>query len=353
MNKLFYALIFLLGAQLATAQNVDVPVIQNSLVTKHTATWCTFCGRTAWDVYAELIEDVEQGAIFLASHRDSGSDLYSEAGEDLLTNLPGVVYQPEFFVNEEKMTGDASTLAENIKNQILENTMVEPLAQSGIELYINEDGSGPLTVSTNTKFFDNTSGTYHLAVWMLQKEVIANQAGRSEASVHKKVLKKALTEETFGIEIASGSTSESTEIQQSFEYAFEEGEEPENLEIVLSIWKKEEDRFTYVNSISSSEFWARSVTNVSQLEGLLQSFSVMPNLISDEAMVEVQLSSKVEDVELGLYNLYGQLVQPVFSGNLQAGVNRFSLEVLNQSSGMYVLNLRSREGVVSKKVIIR
>ncbi len=353
MNRIFYFFIIFLCVQQIQAQPISVPDIQNSLVTKHTATWCTNCGRTAWDIYQEIVDDVKAGAVILSAHRSRSSDLYSKAGEDLLDNLPNVIYQPEFFVNEEKMSGTAATLAGNIKDKILSNTMADPLAQSGVEMYINEDGSGPLTIRTNTKFFQNTSGTYHLAVWLLEKEAIANQSGRSSTAAHKKVLKKALTEETFGVEIAHGSTGAGTEVGQSFEYEFEEGENPGNLEIIVSIWKKEEDHFSYVNSMSSSEFWARSVTNVNELEGLLQSFSVMPNLISNEAIVEIQLAANLEDAELGLYNLYGQLVQPVFSGKLQAGLNRFSLEVLDQSAGMYVLNLRFKEGVVSNKVIIR
>ena len=353
MNKLIFTFLFLLTFQWIQAQEINVPETQKSIVTKHTATWCPNCGTIAWDVFSNLVNDVTSGAILVAAHRSRSSDLYSKVAEDFLLNMPGVVYQPEFFVNAEKFGGNYQTLADNIKNKITANASESPIAQAGIQLLVNEDGSGPLRVNTKTKFFKNAQGIYHLAVWLIEKESIADQANRGTKVTHKQVLKKALTEASFGIEFAIDPEA-GTEIENSFEYEFEEGDGIENMEIAVMIWKKEGERFFYVNGNSSTSFSTVSTTSTNLLESRLESFIVTPTLITAEGVIELNLNQKLENAQVNLFNIYGQLVQPIFRGNMERGINRFPLTAnAAQQSGLYLVNLTTKEGTISRKVIIK
>jgi hypothetical protein len=354
MNKILYTLLFLLTFQWTTAQEIMVPETQQSIITKHTATWCPNCGTAAWDVFESLVNEVTSGAILLAAHRSRSSDLYAKVAEDFLVNMPGVVYQPEFFVNEEKFGGNYQTLADNIKAKVEENAEQAPLAQTGIQLLLNEDGSGPLRINTKTRFFQNAQGIYHLAIWLIEEEVEADQANRGTDAIHKQILKKALTEESFGIEIAVNNTDAGTEIENSFEYELAEGEDIENLEIAAIIWKKLGEKYEFVNGNSSTTFSTVSTTSTNLLESRLASFTVTPNLIDSEGMIELALNQRLENAQLNLYNVYGQLIQPIFSGNMDTGVNRFYLTASAvQSGGMYLVNLTTGEGTISRKVMIK
>lgn len=354
MNKLIFTLLLVFSIQWVAAQDFEAPETQFSIVTKHTATWCPNCGTTAWDIFKDVVDNVTSNAIIVAAHRSRSSDLYSKVGEDFLSNMPGVVYQPEFFVNEEKMSGGFASLADNIKDKVMTNAQESPLVQSGIQLLVNEDGSGPLQINTKTRFFKNANGTYYLAVWLIEEEVVADQASRGNNVTHQQVLKKAITQESFGFEIASGAIEAGTELEHSFEYEMEEGEEIKNLEIAVTLWEFDGNGYYFVNGNSSTSFSTITTTSVNQLEGMLESFTVSPNLINNEAIVELQLKERLTNAQLGLYNLNGQLIEPVFSGELESGVYRFALDASSVAeSGLYLMNLSSREGIVSRKVVIR
>lgn len=353
MNKFLCTLLFFLTLQLAVAQEIVVPETQQSIITKHTATWCPNCGTLAWDIFEGLVNDITSEAILLAAHRSRSSDLYSKVAEDFLINMPGVVYQPEFFVNEEKFGGNYQTLSDNIKSKVTANAEAGPVAQTGIQLLLNEDGSGPLRINTKTKFFQNAQGIYHLAIWLIEKEVVADQASRGTDVAHKQVLKKALTEDSFGVEIAVNNTDAGTEIEQSFEYELAEGEDIKNMEIAAIVWRKEGERYAYVNGNSSTTFSTVSTTNTNLLERKLNSFRITPNLIESEGIIELELNQGLENAQLNLFNVYGQLIQPVFSGNMPSGSNRFPLLIQNQQSGLYLINLTTREGTMSRKIVIK
>jgi hypothetical protein len=354
MNRIVYTLLLLLTFQWMTAQEITVPETQQSIITKHTATWCPNCGTLAWDVFEGLVSEVTSGAILIAAHRSKSSDLYSKVGEDFLTNMPNVIYQPEFFVNEEKFGGNYQNLADNIKAKVAENAEQAPLAQTGIQLLVNEDGSGPVRVNTKTRFFQNAEGTYFLSVWLIEEEVVADQANRGTDVAHKQVLKKALTEESFGIQIVASGADEGTEIENSFEYELAEGEDIKNIEIAAILWKQEGGKFIFENGNSSTTFSTVSTTSTNVLESRLESFTVTPNLIDAEGMIELELNQRLENAQLNLYNVYGQLIQPLFSGNMDTGVNRVPLNAASvQSGGLYLVNLTTREGTVSRKVMIK
>lgn len=354
MNKILYTLLLLLTFQWVTAQEITVPETQQSIITKHTATWCPSCGTLAWDVFSSLVDEVTSDAILVAAHRSKSSDLYSQVAEDFLSNMPGVIYQPEFFVNEEKFGGNYQNLADNIKAKVAENAQQAPLVQTGIQLLVNEDGSGPLRINTKTRFFENAQGTYHLSVWLIEEEVVADQANRGTDVPHKQVLKKALTEASFGIQIVAADAEAGTEIDNSFEYALGAEEDIKNLEIAAIIWRKEGGKYFYVNGNSSTTFSAVTTTSTNVLESRLESFTVTPSLIDSEGMIELDLNQRLENAQLNLYNVYGQLIQPVFSGNIETGVNRFPLNVNTaQSGGLYLVNLTTREGTISRKVMIK
>lgn len=353
MKQTFFTLILAAFATFIWGQDIEVPQVKRAIITKHTATWCTNCGRTAWDVFEQVVEELNTNSIALAAHRSGSSQLYSQAAKDFLDNMQGVVYQPEFFVNETKMSGSSSTLYDNIKDEVFAIENEVPEAQMGLELFVNEDGTGPLLIKTRTKFFKELSGAYYLSLWMIEKEVVEFQQSQGDNAVHKQVLRKALTSETFGDELFNGNVSPDNDIYQDFEYEFEEGETMENMEIMVALWKLVDGRYEYVNSNAADQVFVRSEpTAVNELEQQVADFQVNPSILSETAQIKFNLGEKMEQLSLNVYNPAGQLIQTLFKGNLQSGLHQFELQKADlPSQGLYILSLQSPKGIVSKRLV--
>lgn len=355
MKNLIFTLLLALGILTAQGQDIEVPQVQRAIITKHTATWCTNCGRTAWDVFEKVVAELGTNSIPLAAHRSASSDLYSITAKDFLNNMQGVVYQPEFFVNHDKVSGSSSSLYDNIKNSVLEIESQTPDMQTGLELFIPEDADGPLKIKTRTKFYKELSGQYFLSVWLLEKEMVNYQQSRGSDAVHKQVILKSILPETFGDELFNGNASPAEDIYKDFEYELEEGETLDGKSVMVALWQFVDGRYTYVNSNSSDMVFIESApTSTNVIPTLVGQFEVTPYDGASQTRISLDIISDINNANIDLYNINGQKVQNIFSGDLNAGQHQFDFSKRpNTGSGSFIISLQSPKGVLSKKIFLK
>ncbi len=332
------ALVFLFSA-LSASYAQQVAEIQQSLVTKRTATWCPFCGSWGWDFFKDLRDNVSDKAVLIAAHY-GGSTLENPTSLDFVSNLGGSS-QPKFFINNEIQAVTSSTTADALavmEVKIDNNYLAAPLANVGLETTWNGVN---LELATKTRFFQAAEGAYYLGIYLVEDLVIAPQASQSVNAKHMRILRAALTPTTFGDLLVDGAVASGTEFAQTYPVVYS-GFDLENLDIVGIIWKKEGTKFMAVNVWAIDAKPAPPVDPVT-CPGL--SASIQPNLLDGPTTTLFLCLSEPGEVTINLVNDNGQTIRILFEGFLPAGELEFPIETGNiPVSGWYAVTVRTAAG---------
>ncbi len=135
-----------------------------------------------------------------------------------------------------------------------------------------------------------------------------------------------------------------------------------NLSVSLKPSSKYEWKVTPLNAVSfcdpntsSSEvlFETGLSTSVTSLNTPLSTLNVYPNPIAQDKVVTLEINSKVvEQVTVSILNALGQEVMPAQSVELIEGVNKNQLDVRTLSAGLYLINVKNKDGIQSSKLVI-
>ncbi len=81
---------------------------------------------------------------------------------------------------------------------------------------------------------------------------------------------------------------------------------------------------------------------------------VFPNPSQDRLNIDFQFK-QAQDCQIDVLNQWGQVVRPLFTGKIKAGLHRLSFNTVHLSSGVYYLVLRSANGKIisNEKIIIQ
>jgi len=225
-------------------QAQDIPAQQQTLVTKITASWCINCGTWGWEAHEKILEENTQFMIPITAHYSG--DLRSQASRDFSANFESIG-QPQFFLNNENTRLFASNGAEKraaIQASILENASHSPLANTGVLYELSE---GVLNATVKTKFFQAADGLYYVAAYVLESGVQNFQEGQGGIAIHKKVLRGTFTQRTFGSLLEDRNITEGAEYTEALSMIVPDSWDASNLDIVALIWKKEGDKYIFVN----------------------------------------------------------------------------------------------------------
>lgn len=99
-----------------------------------------------------------------------------------------------------------------------------------------------------------------------------------------------------------------------------------------------------------ADFKIRDVSSIDNLTDLVEAFEVSPNPITDNFVLKFELQ-KQQTIELAVYNYTGQLVQILKKERLASGTHQFSFSENKWPSGLYFLNLKTEDGVISLKMV--
>lgn len=349
MKNLIFTFFLVLIVSALTAQSDAGPKKQMSLVTKHTATWCPICSADAWDTQKYFMNNLDgNNAFVMSAHISGSSKLYSKAAKDLLSAFSGVFYQPEFFFNTQKITGSIQT---KMEEQVNAAAMQAPLAQTEVELLYNPE-TDMLKVNTMTEFFEATEGTYQLSVLLVQKEVYEEQAGRGSNELHQNVLRKALTEDVFGPEIASGSIDAGTQVTNQVSLKWDNQYDFGNIRIMAILWKRDNSDYEFVNINASETVETESTTTSSRnVDALTGRFDILPNATSSTARVQFDLPQAYANAEILLFDQYGRVVRTLHRGAMPAGEQTLQLDREGVSTGMYFVRFRAGSTLATRRVV--
>lgn len=355
MNKKFtlVALAFFLSIA-AFAQSIPVEKVQFSLVTKKTATWCPICGGEAWEAFQQMLSDNNSKAIVLAAHFSPTSELYSVTADELVKNFQQSFGQPVFFYNTTIVSGSTSAVP-RIKDSVNVAYTHSPLAQTGLKATYNPTNNS-LIVRTRTEFYEPTQGDFFVSVYLLRKEVVANQANRSPQALHKQVLMRAMTANTFGENIAGGNIAAGSQFEKEFVLPMENlslilsG----NLQVVAVLWKKNDaNKYDFINAYRTETFTQEVVSGLANLDADVATLS-LPTLVHEDVSIKIDAKQRMQAAKLEIFNVQGQKVLTLHEGSLPVGESQFVLQPQRlANNGIYLVRLQANNQAVVKKIIMQ
>lgn len=343
---LFFVFVSFCGLGL---QAQEVAQVQQSLITKRTATWCPYCGTWGWDFFNALETNVSDKAVLVAAHF-GGSSLENVVSLAWVDNLGGSS-QPRFFVDNEMQSvnsGNQGTALVVIKDKVSANAAKQPVANVGMQT--SWSGSD-LSVQTKAKFFQSAEGAYYLGIYLVEDKVLANQAGQSGQVEHSRILRGSVTGTEFGELLAEGNIAAGTEFDKA--YSLDPAVyEIDNLDLVGVIWKKEGSKYLAVNvwKIDAKP----TVTSAAEAKKLPGSAVLQPNPAKGgDVFISLRLDSP-QECEIFLFNAPGQQVGQIFSGQLAAGEHQILISsgLLNYP-GAYTVKIQTAKGAVLALPLLR
>ncbi len=349
MKKTFTLLLFLLCALHASAQEVEVPETQLSLITKVTASWCINCGAWGWDLFEDLIAENSGKAVLIAAHY-SGS-LQNAATTEYTGNL-SFLGQPAFFLGAENLSansGNAATVRQTVRDTVDQAFEESPVVQTGIRATLDPAADDlNLRIELKTRFFQEAEGEYSLGLYTLDKLLIAPQTGQGNMAQHKLVLEDALIDQPFGLPLADGAVAAGTSDDFYGEFNIDP-EEAAGTQIVTIIWRKVDDAYLPVNC-NFGDIATLSATTGRTLPGL--AWRVVPNPAGAQAEVLLTLEEALPAATLSLRNAAGQEVAVMHRGALPAGDHRFTIPS-PAAGGAYWLQLAGENRIAVRPVVFR
>ncbi|KAA3621572.1 MAG: T9SS C-terminal target domain-containing protein [Bacteroidetes bacterium] len=338
-------------SSMISAQEIEVPQTQRSLINKVAADWCPPCGSWGWDFFHDLIDDNSNNAILFTIHHSGG--LNSQVASDITSNY-FVSSQPRFILNGEDqnvLSGSTSSARTAIQQEVISQSGNTPLVQTGLDATYRDDDM--VHVNTRTTFFADADGEYYLGVYLVEKIVVAFQASQGQSAQHQQIVRQEFSgTSSFGSLIAMGSIGANT----SYDFQFsipKDSYNAENLEIVTIIWKKDGNVYEFVNANKDSNVQFEVVNSTTAPGVLESSFKVFPNVVNDYANIQFQTEKNIERASINLFDMKGKNVLNVFNGSLDAGEYNFDLSRSSEiPSGIYLLRLEVEGNVVTRKLIM-
>ncbi len=326
----------------------EVPEVQKTLLTKVTATWCPNCGTWGWTFFEDIIMDNSEKAVFVGAHH--GGNLESDEGVAFSNNFMAP-YQPYFYAGNqdvEASPGNASAKRQEVKDLVDANFLLSPMANVGFEASILDN---VLTINAKTKFFQEASGSYYLGVYILEHNVISNQASNSSMAMHPYVLRASFTPgELFGNELVNGDIVADTEFTETLSLELNPAWDMDNITVAGIIWEFDGTTYQYVNVNTIAEFSVPS--SVSTISEDLINIELFPTIATDHTQLNVNLKDQSMELNIQLFDLSGQAIRPIFQGELTQGMNKLDIATNDLLPGLYLINIQTLDGAVATKKLI-
>lgn len=304
--KYIYTLLFFLLSFGIFAQT------QKTLITKRTATWCPFCGSWGWELAKAIEEKDNPNGIVIRAHYSG--DLVSEASLAITNNFGGI-YQPEFYVNEEKIAVGGSTWMTKVDEfdaVIDENADELP----EVSFFANSSVSGnTISLDATVNALKNMEGEYYFGAYLLEDYVVNYQSSIGNDAVHNNVLRDAFTSNVFGEEFGNAT------VEEGFSKKFELSVNPEGgdvnnrkFKILLILWKKDGEKYSVVNI---DFFEAGQSTNVEEIKAINQ-FNIYT--IGEQLIIDTKETMDYMDTTIEIFDSTGKRIQSQRLNNQQKSV---------------------------------
>ena len=109
-----------------------------------------------------------------------------------------------------------------------------------------------------------------------------------------------------------------------------------------------------MNGLTSNNFVTGSATtSANDLSVQLNKFQLMPNPVRDHATMELELNDDLNQANIQIYNIHGQLMDSVFRGDLKKGTHRMNIDATTlNTKGIYLIKVEALQGITALKFVV-
>lgn len=222
---------------------------QLALLLKFTSTGCPGCGSWGNPTFKDLKKKYPEETVALAAHIKYGDPMITAISEDLGNNRTGTRYTPQLWVNNENgmilsnsSINGTQTIA-NISNNVEETFSDSASFSIGGFIQLNDENQVELDYGIIPKI--NSEEKYYLAAYVLEDNVLYKQASASNNPESHNYVIRASAEGSFGLELESFNSNDTLNFMQKIN--LQENWNVENIYLAVVLWKKENDRYLFVN----------------------------------------------------------------------------------------------------------
>lgn len=241
------------GYVLDNTDVIDEIIVQKQvpILVKFMGETCGPCGGWGWAAWENLYTPFVGKAFSWSNYGDgfSNGHFRSEELNPTMDQIEDRFFsggKPSFLTNNTDYD-QSTTAAENAANTSLTQTAdVSAVLNSNIE-------GDQLTINTQVKFFNDLSGEYYVAAYLVEEGPVAYQAGHPDGAntKHHRVMRGSLSSSAWGEQIVAANASAGDEYTKTFTATIPSNYNKDNFSYGVVIWKKVGQVFLYVNAYST------------------------------------------------------------------------------------------------------
>lgn len=222
-------------------------------------------------------------------------------------------------------------------------------------------GSNEITINVAGYYTENGNGSDYLTVAILQDNLPSHQSGASgyparvldagtSLYMQMDVLRAYVTPGTFGEEIST--TTQGTAFNRTYTYTPTKvgpDVEPKIEDMKVVVFMAEEGTFSDVITAIETDASERPV-GIDEVISL-RNVEIYPNPFKTDATVQFSLD-KSNELEINVYDITGKTVYAIPSESYAAGNHKVRIDGTNLESGVYYVNVKYNEGVITRKLVL-
>jgi len=367
--KILTLLLFVLSAVVASAQ---LPVSQvagkkNALIEEFTGINCPNCpgGHAA----SNVLTSGNPTHVFSVNVHPTGSNYTTPSGAqldfrnldgDAIRAIPtlGTVPYPSGTVNRAPCASPYSAGGLVMTKTPWTAAVATILSQNA---YVNIAGEATfnaatrvLTVKIEAYYTANGATANNLTVMLKQDNIIGYQSGGGAQYNHMHALRAIINAPATGAANGPvmGATTAGTTYTTTISYTIPTAYK--NIPVVdanLNLIAFVSEGATNIINVCKVPMTITSATSAQELPGLLNNVSVFPNPTSSDANVSFNLV-ETNNVSVALSNMVGQTIMTKDLGQMNVGLNNFSLNASDLQNGLYLLSITVGTSMITKTVSI-
>jgi hypothetical protein len=228
---------------------VIIPLKQNGMFFKFTATWCQPCGQWGMDAFNEVYQ-ANKGKIvaFTVQTNDDLMNSRNQPTFEAFSTRWDYTGTPNFVVNNTLL----NTNYYDAQSQINSITATTPTIGTGVHWTIGAGpNTGKINVNVYAKAFSALTGEYKMGVYIIAKKINAPQAGQSDPYEHHKVLLGFAGDDPWGETITTNGATADQVFHKGYVVPLESNWNPADIEVISIIWKKNGSNWDFVNGTAN------------------------------------------------------------------------------------------------------
>lgn len=340
-----------------TVTGVSKHISRKMVAEEGTGTWCVWCPRGA--VFMEKMRhDYPDGFIGIAVHNEDPMAIeeYDSQINAMISGYPSVLINREIDIDPDQMPDYYENIAQRRYSpleievsQVIENKTLK--INGNLTFFSNIDGAKFKVVGVVVEdFVKGSAAEYSQANAyaggnfgaMGGYENLPNPVPASQMTYHE--VGRALP---FGFEgspnFIDTVIGETDVFPFSFEYAIPTAQKEKNVYAVVMVT----DENGAIIGAEKTDALYTDVEDVTEVEGL----SLYPNPADDMAIVRLNLKQEA-NIGITVTNAVGQVVSTREYGKM-AGENLFPIPTAQYNSGMYFVQIRVNQAMISQKLMVK